>query len=216
MTFFILAATAAFAALVFTFAWRLASRRREIPCPAFLSFVVELDNPFFRNNNAGRIIANLGVSPGVQVLDAGCGPGRLTIPLAKAVGSAGCVVAVDLQRAMLEKVRLKAERAKLANIEYLEAPLGSGRLPLGRFDRAVLITVLGEIPDRAAALGEIFRALKPGGILAVTEVIADPHFQRRKIVRALALSAGFRDAAAFGGSLSFTLTFERPVRGEHG
>jgi len=41
----------------------------------------------------------------------------------------------------------------------------------------VLVTVLGEVPDREAALREIFDALKPGGILSVTEIIFDPHFQ---------------------------------------
>lgn len=195
--------------LVAALVWRLLSRRREIPCPAFLSFLVELDNPLFRNNSARVIIAHLGVASGMQVLDAGAGPGRLTIPLSKAVGPTGRVVALDVQRAMLEKVRAKAERAKLANIDFVEAALGTGKLPRGRFDRAVLVTVLGEIPDRAGALREIHDALKPGGILAITEVIADPHFQRRKAVRALAADVGFREIRAIGRALSYSLYFEK-------
>ena len=56
----------------------------------------------------------------------------------------------------------------------------------GRFDRAVLVTVLGEIPGREAALREIFEALRPGGILLVEETIRDPHFQTRSTVTRLA------------------------------
>ena len=56
-----------------------------------------------------------------------------------------------------------------------------------------------ETPDPKAALREIFGALKPSGVLAVTEVIADPHFQRRGKVTAL------------GGHLAYTIYFEKPV-----
>ena len=62
-------------------AWRKASRRLHLPCPAWLSWFVELDNPFARENRAKRIIEHLAVSPGMTILDAGCGPGRLTVPL---------------------------------------------------------------------------------------------------------------------------------------
>jgi len=76
-----------------------------------------------------------------------------------------------------------------------------------RFDRAVLVTVLGEIPDREAALREIFDALKPGGMLSVTEVIFDPHFQPRPTVARLARSVGFREQAY---RVAFTLNLEKP------
>ena len=61
-------------------AWRYISERVTLPCPPWLAFLVELDNPLFRNNRAATIIAGLDVKPGMRVLDVGCGPGRLTIP----------------------------------------------------------------------------------------------------------------------------------------
>lgn len=191
--------------------WRLASRRRSLPCPAWLRWLVELDNPFTKTNRAAVIIEHLRLEQGMVVLDAGCGPGRLTIPLARGVGETGCVVALDIQSGMLDRVRVKAHAANLENIEFLQAGLGEGRLERACFDRALLVTVLGEIPDRQAALEEIFVALKPGGILSVTEIIFDPHFQRRPTVTRLAEAAGFRERAFYGSRVAYTIHFATPT-----
>lgn len=193
-----------------TLLWRLFSRRREIPCPTWLGWMVERDNPFTKVNRARTIIELLGVKPRMKVLDAGCGPGRLTLPLAEAVGPQGEVMALDLQEGMLARVRAKVQSAGLQNVSFLHAGLGKGKLPQSCFDRAVLVTVLGEIPDQAAALQEIHSALKPGGILSVTEVIFDPHFQRRETVVRLAEAAGFKEKSFFGKKLAYTLHLEKP------
>jgi hypothetical protein len=52
--------------------------------------------------------------------------------------------------------------------------------------------------------------LKPGGILSVTEIIFDPHFQSRPTVARLARSAGFREQAFHGNRVAFTLNLEKP------
>jgi len=192
-------------------AWQLASRRYSLPCPVWLGWLVELDNPFTKTNRAAVIIEHLGLQPGMTVLDAGCGPGRLTVPVAKQVGQQGAVVALDLQSGMLDRARQKAEAANLDNIQFLCAGLGEGKLEQNRFDRALLVTVLGEIPDRESAVQEIFAALKPGGILSVTEVVFDPHFQRRGTVADLAGTVGFRERAFFGNRFAYTLHFEKPA-----
>lgn len=190
--------------------WRLFSRRQSLPCPVWLRWFVELDNPFTKTNQAAVIIDHLDVQPGMTVLDAGCGPGRLTIQLAQQVGWGGEVVALDLQTGMLDRAREKAEASNLKNIQWVQAGLGEGSLGTDRFDRAVLVTVLGEIPDREAALKEICGALKPGGILSVTELIFDPHFQRRTTVARLAEGAGLREQAFFGNWIAYTLHLRKP------
>jgi len=190
--------------------WRFASRRESLPCPVWLRWLVELDNPFTKTNRAAYIVETLVLAEGMTVLDAGCGPGRLTLPLARAVGSTGHVVALDIQSGMLDRAREKTGRAGLHNVEFVKAGLGDGVLPADHFDRAVLVTVLGEIPDRAPAFAELFKSIKPGGILAVVEVIFDPHFQRRARVTELALSAGFSERAFFGHSLAYVIHFEKP------
>ena len=194
--------------------WRLASRRQTLPCPVWLSWLVELDNPFTKTNRAAVIIEHLGLETGMAVLDVGCGPGRLTLPAARSVGERGEVVALDIQPGMLAKTRHKAQEAGLENIRFLEAGIGTGHLERNRFDRVLLVTVLGEIPDKAAAMREIFETLKPGGILSVTELIFDPHFQRQRTVITLARTVGFQQRATFGNRIAYTLHFAKPATEE--
>jgi ubiquinone/menaquinone biosynthesis C-methylase UbiE len=202
----------AFAALILLSfpIWRLASRRRSLPCPVWLRWLVEMDNPFTRTNRAEVILSHLNITPGMHVADVGCGPGRLVLPLARKVGKEGHVVAMDIQEGMLKRTRQKTEAAGLDNITFLRAGAGSGALAGYRFDRILLVTVLGEIPDPEPALAEIHKALKPGGLLSVTEIIFDPHFQRKKTVIRLAQNAGFKERAFYGNALAYTLLLEKP------
>jgi ubiquinone/menaquinone biosynthesis C-methylase UbiE len=198
--------------LVFV-AWRFASRRQSLPCPVWLRWLVELDNPFTKTNRAAVIAEHLKLEQGMTVLDAGCGPGRLAVPIAKLVGQEGKVVAVDIQPGMLKRAQEKARNANVTNIQFLQAGLGEGKLEGDQFNRALLVTVLGEVPDREAVLTEIFTVLKAGGILSVTEIIFDPHFQGRNTVTRLAQAAGFRVKEFFGNRLAYTLNLEKPGEG---
>lgn len=189
-------------------AWKFSS---HFPCPAWLGWLLEQDNPFTKTNRASVIVQNLNLKPGMSVVDAGCGPGRLTIPLAKATGPQGKVMALDLQQAMLDRVEAKALKESLHNIQYLHAGLGEGKLAPGHYDRALLVTVLGEIPDRPKALEELFAALKPGGMLSIAEVVFDPHFMRQSTVFQLARQAGFRQKMTIGSSYSYIMLFEKPL-----
>ncbi len=195
--------------MVLTLVWRFISNRRSLPCPSWLSWMVEMDNPFTKTNRASVIIDLLGLQPGMKVLDAGCGPGRLAIPAAKAIGSQGELTALDIQAGMLARVQEKARTAGLSNIRLMQVELGEGKLEMAYYDRAMLVTVLGEIPEQEAALQEIYQALKPGGILSVTEVIFDPHFQSRESVQRVAGRVGFREAGFFGKRLAYTMHFEQ-------
>ena len=190
--------------------WRFSSNRTSIPCPAWLGWLVELDNPILRNNSVREIISHLELRPGLKVLDFGCGPGRLTIPIAKQIGLSGTVTAFDTQPAMLERVRVKADLENLGNIEFVHGAAGEGKLGNKQFDRVLLVTVLGEIPDKKIFAKEIIDSLKSGGLLSVTETIADPHFQSRKNVSDIVKEAGFTENGFFGSKISFTMIFEKP------
>jgi len=196
--------------IIISIAWRFASRRYEIPCPVWMKGL--LDPPFSGKTSARtqNTIRHLDLRPGMNVLDAGCGPGRLTIPVAHMVGPDGEVTAMDLQEGMLKEVQKRAQATNLTNIRFLQAGIGEGRLERDRFDRAVLITVIGEIPDRKGALREIFAAMRAGGVLLVEETIRDPHFQTRSTVTGLAGAAGFVEKEFFGNYFSYTLTLEKP------
>lgn len=192
--------------------WRIASYRLTLPCPTWLGWLVERDNPFTKTNRASVIIGHLDLEPGMKVLDAGCGPGRLTIPLAKKIGAEEKVTALDIQPGMLLRVQEKAQIENLHNIQFLQAKIGDGKLGRNQYDRALLVTVLGEIPnqDQKKALKELFDALKSGGIMSVTEVIFDPHFQSKSSVLHLATEVGFREKKTIGNRFAYTMLLEKP------
>lgn len=189
--------------------WRFLSGKVNLPCPVWLGWLVELDNPFAKPAHAKVIVENINLASDMKVIDIGCGPGRVTIPIAKRVGLAGEVTAMDIQPGMLEKVKEKAKANNINNIKYINAGIGEGKLTRNYYDRALLVTVLGEIPDQKAALKEIFDALKPNGILSVTETIFDPHFQNREKVVKLTDQIGFKTKSVIGNRLSYTMLLEK-------
>ncbi|MCO4844420.1 MAG: methyltransferase domain-containing protein [Sulfurovum sp.] len=154
-----------------------------------------------------KIFQRLDLEKGMKLLDVGSGPGRLALPAAKLVGKSGEVVALDLQSKMLKKLSVRAEDMGLDNIRIINAGAGKGKTNKDYFDRALLVTVLGEIPNKDEALMEIYNSLKEGGILSVTEVIPDPHYTTIKKVRALCLDAGFQEMDSFGNWVAFTINF---------
>lgn len=183
------------------------------PFPASQAWL--LDNALGRLQ-AGRILWRLGIERGMRVVDVGCGPGRLTLPLARMVGGEGEVLAVDLQPAMLAMVERRAAAEGLQNVRTVEAGAGSGALPAGRFDLALLSFVLGEIPAdrRLAAIQEIAAALRTGGRLAVVEGIFDPHRQSREAVLALTEPAGLRLDLEDRRLMRTLLVFRKPSAGD--
>jgi SAM-dependent methyltransferase len=189
--------------------WRYASRRRPIPFPARMSWMLTIPRVEFGAGSA-QILDRLELEPGMRVLDVGSGPGRLSIPAAGRVGPGGQLAALDIQEAMLLKLEQRAAARGVTNVQTLHSPIGAGALPANAFDRALLVAVLGEIPDRAAALREILAALKPGGLLSITEGFPDPHYQRRDNVVQLAEAAGFQLDQEYDTWLAFTANFRKP------
>ena len=189
--------------------WRWASRIWSLPCPSVVAWALE--SPFYRRiTGTEKTLERIGLKSGQCVLEVGPGPGRLLIPAAQKVLPGGEVVGIDIQPGMIE--RLKA-RAKTAQITNLSAILGDATQPIvpeSSFDVVFLVTTLGEISDRAAVLAQCFRVLKPGGVLSVTEMFPDPHYQSRSTVKRLANEAGFQFRSIQGRWWLFTANFVRP------
>jgi len=187
-------------------------RRFRYPCPWYMSFLLE--NPITESiMGSSKLLDRLDVHPGMRVLDVGCGPGRLTVPASKRVGPSGEVAALDLQQGMLKKLERKLKRQGITNVRTILGGIGQGSVESNSFDRAILVTVLGEISDPVSAMKAIFDALKPGGVLSVTEAIPDPDYQAPGTVRRLAKGAGFRIDREFGNWFAFTINFIKPSDG---
>lgn len=149
----------------------------------------------------------LGLQPGQRVLEVGPGPGRLLIPAAQRVLPAGKVVGLDVQPGMIERLKARAERAGVSNLTTILGDATQPNTPPESFDVIYLCTVLGEIPDREAALRQCHAALKPGGLLSITEIFPDPHYQSRATVQQLAETTGFRLKEIHGPWYFFTANF---------
>ncbi len=80
-------------------------------------------------------------------------------------------------------------------------------VPAESFDVVMIALTLGEIPKREAALKRAFNALRAGGVLSVTELFPDPHFNRRSTVKRLAEDAGLEHRATHGNALYFNAHF---------
>ncbi|MBI5130928.1 MAG: class I SAM-dependent methyltransferase [Rhodopseudomonas palustris] len=190
--------------------WRIASRRTVLPCPSEIAWLVEMENPLARATRSEQVIAQLQLLSGERAIDIGCGPGRVTIPMAQAVGADGQVTALDVQDGMLAKVAARAEVEALTNIRPLRSDVRNATIPSGSFDAAVMVMALGEIPDGADIFPSVFRMLRSRGRLLVAESIFDPHYVSRRRVRDQVSAAGFREMRSIGNVFGYSITFERP------
>lgn len=111
------------------------------------------------------------VRPGEHVVDCGSGAGTDALIAARLVGPEGAVIGVDLTPEMLAKARLSAELAGLSNVEFREGALEAMPIPSGWADVIISNGVLNLVPDKAAALGEMRRVLRPGGRLQLVDIV---------------------------------------------
>ena len=105
-----------------------------------------------------EIVARSGIRPGMRVLEIGCGSGAFTTTVARLVGAAGEVAALDIQPGMLAQLDRKLARPENQDIGNVRLYLsGAYALPFEaeRFDAVYMVTVLPEIPDQARALAEV-------------------------------------------------------------
>jgi SAM-dependent methyltransferase len=188
--------------------WRLAARRRSLPCPTWLAG--GLESPLMdRLIGTQTTLDRIGLQPGQRVLEVGPGPGRLLIPAARRVSPGGEVIGLDIQPGMIERLKVRAVQAGVSNLTAVLGDATQVDFPPESFDVIYLCTVLGEIPDREAALLQCCAALKPGGTLSITEIFPDPHFQSRTTVKRLAEAVGFRLKEIHGPWYFFTANFAK-------
>jgi len=150
--------------------------------------------------DAGVMLDRIGVEPGWACLDLGCGPGGIVHLLSARVGSAGRVVGVDADPAMLEAARAWVNARQLANVELVEADAYRTGLPRNAFDLVHARYLAGTAGRPEDLLREAIGLARLGGVVAFEEPDTDtldchpphPAWNRLKT----ALQAGFARVGA--------------------
>jgi SAM-dependent methyltransferase len=166
----------------------IARRRMHVHvCPPWLGHLIAL-GPRRLVHNPASLLGPF-VSEGMTVLEPGPGMGFFTLDLARLVGATGTVVAVDLQPAMLDAIRRRADTADLGSridLRRVEnSCMGLGDLD-AKVDFALAFAMVHEVPDAAAFFREVAAALRPGGKVLFAEPIF--HVTGKKFAASIAVA----------------------------
>jgi ubiquinone/menaquinone biosynthesis C-methylase UbiE len=192
-------------------------RKNPSACPYGQRLWVEAPHPVITRERLRKV---LGPQPGERILEIGPGTGYYTLDMAEWVGGGargdrtagdgssanrvgGTVEIFDLQQEFLDHVMRRAAERGLRNVLPTQGDATALPYEADSMDAVVLTAVLGEIPDRAAALREIQRVLKPSGRLVVGEILGDPHFTSLPSLRLQAAAVGLTYEAHSGNRLAY-------------
>jgi len=184
----------------------------HFPAPAYIGRL--LDSGYRRRiQPPEQMIDRSGIKKGMNVLDLGCGSGAFTTYVARTVGPAGKVNALDIQPEMLKQLENKLSRPENKDLNNIKLIRGNAyELPFddGALDLVYMVTVLQEIPDRNKALAEVKRVLRRGGYLAVTELFPDPDYPWKSTTIKMGEAAGFVIDKVSGNFFNYTVRFKKP------
>lgn len=151
-----------------------------------------------------EVVAAFGLAPGATVADLGAGTGYFARALADAVGPSGTVLASDVEPALIEHLRSRAERDGIANLVPILASKDNPRLPARCCDVVLIVDTWHHLDDRVAYARRLATALARGGRIAIVDwkkeelpvgPDLDHKLAREQVVDELT-QAGFRLTAA--------------------
>jgi len=146
-----------------------------------------------------NILKEVGIEAGFHVLDYGCGPGSYILPLAKLVGKSGKIYALDVHPLAIQRVQRLASRKRLENVQTI-LPGGKTELPPNSLDVVLLYDTLHHLDEPDRVLAELHRALRPKGILSVS----DHHMKQDEIISGVTNRGLFKLSAKGKRTYSFS------------
>jgi len=124
-----------------------------------------------------EILKEVGIKPGFQVLDYGCGPGGYIIPVAELVGESGEIYVLDIHPLAIQMVQNLVAKKHLKNVKTIHSDCKTG-LPDNSIDVVLLYDTFHDLENPDEVLKELHRVLKPDGILS----FGDHHMRKTQIL----------------------------------
>lgn len=119
------------------------------------------------------IMTALGARDGARIADVGAADGFYALRIARAVAPTGRAYAVDIDEGSLTKLRDRAARDSITNVEVILGATDDPKLPLAAIDAVLIRNAYHEMPAYHSVLTGVARGLRPGGTLVVIESIRD-------------------------------------------
>ncbi|MEL7562977.1 arsenite methyltransferase [Dehalogenimonas sp. 4OHTPN] len=141
----------------------------------------------------GNPTAIAALKPGETVLDLGSGAGFDAFLAARQVGPTGKVIGVDMTPDMLSRARENARKGDIANVEFRQGEIENLPVASGTVDTIISNCVINLSPDKPKVFAEAFRVLKPGGRIAVSDIVLTeplPEYIRDSVAAYTACVAG--------------------------
>jgi len=196
----------------FLFLWLVVMRiiRKLRPVPIPWRWVRYIDNPLRRLvQSPSRVMGQAGVREGMRVLEVGPGSGLFTLEASQRAGGWGRLYCLDIQPQLIARLKRRVERDGLENVALMVGDAAALPFADDSLDHAFLVTVFGEIPDKDETLRELYRVLRPGGILSISEMLVDPDYSLPGTIISRVRRAGFEPVQQFGNFFIYLLNFRK-------
>ena len=168
-----------------------------------------------RAGEAAKVTELLGVRPGMTVADIGAGAGYYVGRLSRRVGPEGRVIAQDVERKYLDRLRQRVARERLGNVSLVLGEPHDPRLPPRSVDLALLVHMYHEIAQPFGLLANLVPAMRPGGRVAILDVDGpvQAHGTPRALLTCELAAVGYRQTAWhwIEGRSVYLAVFEPPA-----